>query len=257
MRTSEAGHWYAKDGTPAYTLIGKNGKERNTTLRDARKLGLAPSVTAIIKQLAAPQLERWKQNQIMMAALTLPPIEGESLKDFESRVWADSNEQSIVARDRGTEIHGYIESHFKDSSTDTSEAKPYIEAVEKALYVGFGKQKWNAEKSFCSPLGFGGKIDLHSLDAIVDYKTKDLIKMDMKKSMTYDENILQLSAYRRGLNNPQAKIANLYIGRELQDDGTALVKLEIHDSDYWDRFECLLKFWQLTKGYSPDMVEME
>ena len=41
--TSESGHWYSQDGEPMYTLIGANGKERNTTLRDAKSLGLVPS----------------------------------------------------------------------------------------------------------------------------------------------------------------------------------------------------------------------
>ena len=35
--TSESGHWYTQEGEPMYTIIGANGKERNTTLRDAKK----------------------------------------------------------------------------------------------------------------------------------------------------------------------------------------------------------------------------
>ena len=30
--TSEAGHWYTQEGEPMYTIIGVNGKERNTNL---------------------------------------------------------------------------------------------------------------------------------------------------------------------------------------------------------------------------------
>ena len=37
--TSESGHWYDQDGEPMYTIIGANGRERNTTLRDAKTLG--------------------------------------------------------------------------------------------------------------------------------------------------------------------------------------------------------------------------
>ena len=59
-KTSESGHWYTKDGTPAYTTMGKTG-ERNTTLRDARKLGLLPSVTTIIGQLSKTGLNTWLQ----------------------------------------------------------------------------------------------------------------------------------------------------------------------------------------------------
>jgi hypothetical protein len=37
IRASESNHWYTRDGIPQYTIVGKNGKERNTTLRDARE----------------------------------------------------------------------------------------------------------------------------------------------------------------------------------------------------------------------------
>ncbi len=35
---SESGHWYTQDGDPMYTVIGANGKERNTTYEMPRKL---------------------------------------------------------------------------------------------------------------------------------------------------------------------------------------------------------------------------
>ena len=49
--TAESGHWYTRGGEPAYTVTGKNGKERNTTLRDARTMNLVPSVTTVLKVL--------------------------------------------------------------------------------------------------------------------------------------------------------------------------------------------------------------
>jgi len=47
-KLSEAGHWYDSEGAATYTIIGANGTERNTTLKDARKHGYVPSVTTII-----------------------------------------------------------------------------------------------------------------------------------------------------------------------------------------------------------------
>ena len=55
--TSESGHWYTQEGEPMYTIIGANGKERNTTLRDAKKENLVPSVTTILGMIAKPSLE--------------------------------------------------------------------------------------------------------------------------------------------------------------------------------------------------------
>ena len=64
-KLTEGGHWYTTTGEPAYTTIGANGSERNTTLRDARKLGLIPSVTTINNMLAKAGLNSWLQQQVL------------------------------------------------------------------------------------------------------------------------------------------------------------------------------------------------
>ena len=68
---SEAGHWYDHNGEPMYTIIGANGKERNTTLRDAKKEKLVPSVTTIIGIAAKPSLENWKITQALEGSLNV------------------------------------------------------------------------------------------------------------------------------------------------------------------------------------------
>jgi hypothetical protein len=63
-------HWYSLNGRPCHTVPNKDGDgERNTTLREARKLGLLPSVTSIIGILDKPQLTKWK----MREAAARPP----------------------------------------------------------------------------------------------------------------------------------------------------------------------------------------
>ena len=59
----ESGHWYDTDGNSQYTIVGANGKTRNTTLRDARKNGFVPSVTTVLNIAAKPALENWKIKQ--------------------------------------------------------------------------------------------------------------------------------------------------------------------------------------------------
>src|SRR5262249_48688686 len=65
---------------------------------------------------------------------------------------------------------------------------------------------WVSEKSFAHPLGFGGKVDLHSPSSgiVVDFKTKDgdfteLDSYGKPKKLAWDQNI-QLAAYQVGLN---------------------------------------------------------
>ena len=64
-------HWYcAQTGAPRYTTTGKNGKERNTTLRDAKANPgtLVPSVSTINSQLSKAGLNTWFQTEAIKAA---------------------------------------------------------------------------------------------------------------------------------------------------------------------------------------------
>ena len=89
-----ASHWYYPDGTPLHEVPRADGKgTRPTSLRDARKLGLFPSVTNVLSILAKPGLEAWKQEQAILAALTLPRTENEPLDEFARRVVADVGSQ--------------------------------------------------------------------------------------------------------------------------------------------------------------------
>jgi len=238
---SDAGHWYNREGMPCYTLKGANGKIRNTTLRDARKLNLLPSVTEIMKLLAKPGLERWKLEQVKLAALTLPQIDGETLDQFSMRISMDAEEHSIQARDLGTSIHGQIENYFQGKQ---------VTAHEKIVYSLFGTQEWFAENSFAHPLGYGGKIDLFSDQWVIDYKTKDFTEKDLKKPFSYTEHILQLSAYRLGLNLPKANIANVFISR----NNPGLIKIEKHKSGLEVAFSALLEYWKAIKRYDSSYL---
>ena len=148
--TSESGHWYGQDGEPMYTIIGVNGKERNTTLRDAKSLGLVPSVTTIISMIAKPSLENWKINQALNSALTLEKKEGESFDSFAYRCKMDSKKIGIEAAKKGTKIHYQIEKGF----LGISKTKPY-KKIKAWLDNNFPDEEWIAEDSFCADSGYG------------------------------------------------------------------------------------------------------
>lgn len=242
---SQAGHWYTRDGSPAYTITSNDGKERHTTLRDARKLNLVPSVTTILNIAAKPGLELWKQQQLLLAALTLPKVDSESEDDYIDRIIRDSKEQGKAAADAGTDIHASIESFYlgKPRASHLSHVKGTVDALLKS----FGRQSWAAEKSFAHELGYGGKCDLHCPDIVVDIKTKEF--GDPSKVEAYDEHIMQLAAYRMGLGMPEARCANVFVSRSIP----GLVKVIEHSEDDikkgWEMFVCLLNYWQLSKGH--------
>ena len=248
---TQAGHWYKADGSPCYTMTGANGQERNTTLRDARKLGLYPSVTTIIKCAAAPALENWKLDQAILAALTLPRNPGESDEAFLARVKQDSREQARKAAERGTEIHGALERHFQGRPCD-AELWPYVQAVKENLLAWFGETEWDAERSFAHPLGFGGKCDLHSKTGriAVDFKGKDFT--DPNDCKQYDEHLMQGAAYLKGFDIFEGgRFANVFFSRT-KPGLVCIVEAQPEDiTRGWRMFAKLLEFWQEQSRYRP------
>lgn len=245
--TAESGHWYTQDGEPAYTIVGANGRERNTTLRDARKLGLVPSVTTIIGVAARPGLENWKIDQALLAALTLPREDGESLDSFMARAKLDARQQSLQAAQEGERIHAAVERHFLGQAYDPA-YDSQVAAVQELLWDHFQDQEWSAEKAFTSPLGYGGKVDLHSQGIVLDFKTKD---GDLSGRLGYPEQAMQLAAYAHGLGIPDARLVNVFISRDVP----GRVELVEHEQGpHFAKFRCLLEYWKLEKGYRPEDV---
>jgi hypothetical protein len=248
VRASESQHWYDRQGNPAYSVTAKNGEQRPTTLRDARKLGLVPSVTTILSVAAKPALEAWKLNQMMLACLTLPKVDGETEERFIERIVKDSKEQAKQAAERGTTIHGALESFFE--GVYLADFMDYQNGVDKAVKASLGEPTWATEKSFCHELGFGGKVDLHSKDGdgmVVDFKTKEFT--DPSKVEAYDDQLLQLAAYRVGLGIPKARCANVYVS--VTEPGLVKV-IEWSEEELqrgWAMFQALLTYWQAKTGH--------
>lgn len=245
IRAAESTHWYTREGVPMYTVTGKNGLERNTTLRDARTMDLVPSVTTILNVVAKPGLDAWKQRQLLLAALTLPRNEDEAESDYLDRIISDSREQGKQAAAQGTDIHEAIQRFYENKPHD------YVDTVwscDTQITQAFGEQKWIAERSFAHELGFGGKVDLHSDNVVLDIKTKDFFDLD--KVEAYDEHLMQLAAYRVGLGLPEAECANVFVSRKV----VGLTKIiEWTEKDLqrgWKMFLNLLQYWQERNQHS-------
>lgn len=242
-------HWYGQDGSPKYTLIGANGKERNTTLRDARKLGLVPSVTTILKCADKPALNDWKANQLMLAALTLPRIDGEPEEDWLARVKHDSKETARKAAERGVAIHAAIQGHYEGQQPH-EDFWPHVKGADAAIEEHFQIKPYpfmTPEFAFAHPLGFGGKVDLHGADIVLDFKSKEF--GPDKELETYDEHAMQLAAYRHGLGMEKARCAIVYVS--VTNPGLAKL-IEIPQKDLskgWRMFYSLLQYWKAAREF--------
>lgn len=241
-------HWYTQSGEPRYEQLTQKGGLRATDLRDARKQGLVPSVTTVLQVVAKPQLENWKREQAVMAALTLPRREGESEKSWLYRIDRDSQAQTEAAASEGNRIHDAIEAYYKEGYPTNG---PYIKHVRatvaeiKRLYPGVND--WRSEDSFAHLSGYGGKVDLHSPSTgiVVDFKGKDGDFSDGKK-LAYDQH-WQLAAYQRGLHLPNAECANLFVSRTHPGKVASHVWTPEQINEGWEVFNAALQLWKAMK----------
>lgn len=248
-----SGHWYDRQGRPQYTVIAKGtGLPRPATLTDARKNGWVPGVTSITKMEASPQLTEWLVNQAIMAALTLPVIEGESLEDRKSRIITDSEAQAETAKDKGTAIHNAIEQAFL---TGTISLMPeFVQPVIDFLAKEFTGLEFEPEVSFAHHLGYGCKVDLVSKDrsVVIDFKTKDFGKEDVTgpkpKKFAYSQQAMQLWSNARAAGNQNAVKLNLFISTR---EPGILSPHEWPASSFNElkAFDLLLQLWQIRKDY--------
>ena len=257
-------HWYSKDGKPQHFIEGKTGM-RDSTLRDARKFGWYPSVTEIINTLDKPALVQWKVKQVLTASLTLPWLPDEGVDAYYSRVMKDAFKESTDARDRGSEIHNDIERIWKGQ-----EALEHDEIARAAVHAILGYTNDDDDtfipEATVVGAGYGGMIDLHNDDFLIDYKTKEIKESDWDKyciymgdqqadnpkgakppKLAYPEMCMQLSAYDKALGGQPRRLINVFVDRNIAG------RVIIHEwnENMYDRFELLVKYWQLAKNYFP------
>lgn len=206
-------HYYDRYGNPHHTVRGANGNERDTTIKDARENGWLPSVSTVIGVLAKDGLVNWQIDQAVMAALTLPRIDGETEPDYIRRIKSDSRRQSWEAAQRGVEIHAAIEDHFRGKCYDRRFERHVAGAVEQIEAAFPEVRDWEPEVRFAHPDGWAGCSDLvsRSTGTVVDTKTKDL-SPDSDARLAYDQYI-QASAYACGLGFQRPRLATLFVSR--------------------------------------------
>jgi hypothetical protein len=261
-----ASHWYFPDGTPLHEVPRADGKgSRPTSLRDARKLGLFPSVTNVLSILAKPGLDAWKQEQAILAALTLPRTEGETLDDFAKRVITDMHSEVGRAADLGSAVHAAIEGYAqgrwlpedKEVARLFEPARQWFDAEVTQVHsveIATGHLEW----------GYAGRVDLVATLrstgrlTVIDFKTQKTRRdKDGKfKPILHDTWPLQLEAYRMALASrdkglTEAGIASVVIGSS--DPVPVVVKVwDDADKDgFFRAFLAARALWVWQKNYCP------
>lgn len=253
-------HWYDKDGNPQH-FAGPNG--RGTTLREARKLDLYPSVTTIGQVRNKPALVSWLQEQAAMEAGTYVleewrerggpgPLDTYDDVQWARKIVASAREKTFAKADEGSDIHDLLEQWFGPGEGWPSHVMEIGMPVSDTLKENCGSGiDWIPEQSFTEiELGFAGKCDLHCPTWVVDFKTKD---GSVKGVRGYPDQAEQLAAYAYGLGIPDARLANVFISRDRElwgtEDGVSF--FEHTDPWAWERFKATLQLWQVCNKYGP------
>jgi len=242
-------HWYGRDGSSQY----------DADLRVARKQGLVPSVTTVLQVMDKAALTNWLVTQGILAALTGTRLDGESDDAYIARILKDSKAQAQAAAEEGTRIHDACEQFLKSGQVPEQYVEHAIGAHKELARLFPDVHDWVSEKSFAHPLGFGGKVDLHSPSTgiVVDFKSKDGDFSDGKR-LHYDQNI-QLAAYQVGLDlvgpgfvTPRVKFtqcANIFVSRTHPGAVASHVWTAEDIAHGWSVFEAALTLWKRIKKY--------
>ena len=247
---SQGQHWYDRDGSPRYEVMAKDGTMRPCTLRDARKMGLYPGVTSIIKCAAAPGLERWKNDQTILSALTLPRSGDEPHDVLLARIRQDAEEQAKKAREWGTAFHAAIQGHY-EGKPPSEEMWPCVRGVVDAIDANFPGRGWFTERPCAHPIGYGTKADLSSHDVVLDFKGSEFDSAKAPTLKTWDEHAMQLAATRQALCLPKAECAIVYVSRTVPGLCRIIRVDEPELEQGWQMFASLLSYWQAKNRYWP------
>lgn len=266
-------HFYTCDGEAMHYVpnASKPGELRETTIRDARKLNLNPSVTTILKVLDKGEfLLEWTVRQALYSALVHPQglpscaRNGDgsiSEDDQDFLAWAaqcraDAKRQVQVKAERGSILHDAMMKAHNAYDTIEPQYLAHVDGMMKMLHENFGKRRWVAEHNFAHPLGFGGSVDLHTHPddpdpIILDYKFKDFHAGKKAQQFVYDEHKIQLAGYRIGLRLREARLFNAF--GSISDPG--LVLLHAHsanDAEHGEQmFRAALALYQAKTQYIP------
>jgi hypothetical protein len=253
-RQSESSHYYYKDGRPCHEVPYADPSKgmRSTTLKDARKLGLLPSVTTILRVLNRPALTEWLIETACLTVLTAPKLHGEDLDAFIKRVLTTEKQQdqeAQKARDLGTAVHAEIELRLNGGAPDPLLDAYCLPAIKIVNELG----RVVASEKIIVGNGYAGTLDAlleGNETTIVDFKTCKKLPKE-----SWDEHKLQLSAYAVAAAAGSKKIqtANIYISTS--SPGECVLCLN-HDwsKTYFDGFRPLVQYWCWLNSYLPPIT---
>jgi hypothetical protein len=238
-----------------HTVKDRRGNDRPTTLRDARRLDLLPSVTNVLGVIAKEQLVAWKIEQAVLAALTLPQTPDEPLDAFARRVVEDAKGKVSQASEFGTLMHAGAQ-RVATNPLDVDGKDPMapwlrfyrdwcLENVERVL--------WCEHTTVNNDEGYAG-----TADALFVHRAWGLCLVDIKtqgvktgaEPRVYPSWRYQLAAYRRALRI-DCVCMNLVVNATTPGPVMEHLWAAEDVSQGWEVFRAAHTIWRSEKEYDP------
>lgn len=249
------GHWYTPDGKPMHSVpyAGKREGERATTVADARKMGLLPSVTGVMSVLSAPGLENWKMETLLDHASRNPWSElDEPLEYWKKRVKDGAFQKNIAVMDLGSRIHSALET--EDVPDDLA---PYVLPVFEKLKAEDITQTQREIVLANADEGFAGRTDALIVKGLVsgvlDFKSKETKKDEPVRA--YYNHGMQLAAYGATAYGREALGSLCLVNIFVSTTEPGRVEFVYHkpevQADLYETFLHCCAIWRTVNNYDP------
>jgi hypothetical protein len=290
----ESSHYYYLDGrschTQPYADKKRAGETRPTTIKDARKLGLLPSVTGILGVLDKPQLTDWKLEQLSKEwrhRLTLISERTKlhaddvsfALQDMLARDPDELHEEIVdhalrqveEAADAGELIHKGAELALQGLEYDhdqpvylpelktTFPLSVFIKPVEAFVKEHQIKPLGHEVRIVCPVHGYAGTGDLPMEcpkgRGFGDFKTRKT--RPGKPVLPYDTQVMQIAAYHgahfgiHGVGDLPITGFNIYISSTEPGRIEATWYSKAEIHAAYSAFTNLCAVWRWLKNYDP------
>lgn len=274
---TSGGHWYDKDAKAVYTQVVKSGNrkglDRPTSLADARKQSLLPSVSGITGVVASEALVGYMMREVAKVAYVRQPHKGEDVAAYTNELILKSREDGATAAQLGTSVHDGLERYYSEPLFDHEPCpltmpdgtqvdrwdfiKPAIDKIgELGIIVT------DAEKNVVNlPYGYAGKTDILFTQGgnvgVLDFKSKR--SKPGQKIVPYETQIMQVAAYIAAHWGTlgEESIPKNSVGYNIYISTTEVGRVEVVEYSYdelieaWEAFKACLTIWRYKNKFDP------
>jgi len=257
IMSSEACHFYTQEGEPAYKVKSADGKKMvKTTIVQARKKNLVPSVTTVMKIFAKDGVSEWLIN-IYLKCIQEKQITGcgMELYAFKELLKKYTEHERTKGRDEGTEIHRVVEEYLKggkiaEITDNIKHQKIGMDVLAEIVKYSDKCMVFDCEGSHCNQkLGYGGAIDIRALTTdeffIFDVKTTSEKQFDKLCKKPYTDWLTQLCAYEGFFAQEHRKVS-LIVCRDTGRVGSYEWSDEKENKNYWNKWRYALEIYKIN-----------